>query len=112
MGSWRQHRGSAAEDSLASAAAPTLLQQHMGYPLFPGGQAVRVTYASRGGYIQDVITAALAPYAYAAKCLRAGLASVIPERALSLCSWWDLRRLVSGEPDIDVDNLKRNSKYE
>ena len=84
----------------------------MDYPLFPGGGGTPVTPSTRCAYVAHVIAASLAPYAFAAKCLRAGLARVIPDRALSLCSWWDLRRLVSGEPDIDVDNLKRNSKYD
>ena len=90
----------------------TLLPQLWGAPLAPLGGRTRVTAATRGAFIKAVIEYAMGPYSFAAAALRAGMAAVVPSRALSLCSWWDLRRLVSGEPDIDVDNLKRNSKYE
>jgi hypothetical protein len=103
--------GSAARRA-AAAAAPTLLPQLLGAPLVAGGEALAVTPANRGAFVRAVVAATLAPYAFAASCMRAGLASIVPPRALSLCSWRDLRRLVSGEPVIDIDNLKRNSKYD
>ena len=95
-----------------SDAAPTIIPQIFTFPLIPGGELVSVTIANRSAYLRAVVSAVMAPYAFAAACMRTGIAAVVPHRALSLCSWKDLRRLVSGEPDIDIENLKRNSKYE
>ena len=88
--------------------------QHGGVPLVAGGahRLVGAAQASRARWAAAVVQHCVAPYAHAAACIRHGLASVIPERAVSLCGWRDLVRLVCGDAAVDVENLYKNTKYD
>ena len=44
--------------------------------------------------------------------MRHGMAAVVPSRALALCGWRDMLRLVCGDAAIDIENLYRNTKYD
>jgi len=48
----------------------------------------------------------------AAKAIRLGLVSVIPERALMVCTWKELQQLVCGDAEIDLDLLREMTEYE
>lgn len=43
--------------------------------------------------------------------IRRGMAGVVPERALKLCTWQALEMLVCGDPHIDVDILMSHTTY-
>lgn len=111
--SGRSAAGIAAPGSLLAATrggAPVMQLAWM--PLLPGGTSLPVTYTSRQRYVSLVCARAFAPMAWAARHMRSGLAAIIPDRALRLCGWRDLQRLVCGENDVDLDVLKRNSEYD
>jgi hypothetical protein len=90
---------------------PVVHQMHS-LPLFRNGGSMLVTYANRLRYIKYVMRSFLKLFSGPAAAMRRGLACVVPERALSLCGWSDLRRLVCGESDIDLEVLRKNTVYE
>lgn len=102
----------AAAAAAASVGGTAVVRQHYQASLMPGGATTPVTLANRHRYISLIIQAAVAPYAHAVACMRAGMASVVPDRAISLCGWRDLLRLVCGDSAVDIENLYRNSKYD
>jgi len=53
----------------------------------------------------------LSAYDEQCKALRCGLLTVVPSSLLSLFSWKELRRMVSGDQKIDVDFLERHTSY-
>ena len=67
---------------------------------------------SRGRYVSLALNHIVASYAGPVKSMRRGLQALVPDRAIRLCSWQDLQRLVCGENEIDLDVLKRNTVYE
>jgi hypothetical protein len=69
----------------AAAAAWCFVGQHNNVALTPGGAALAVTasYASRLRWVSLVVQACIAPYAHAVACMRHGVSSIIPDRAIS-----------------------------
>ena len=90
------------------------ISQHEGVPLTPLGanELVSASQASRSKYVSLVVQACIAPYQYQVACMRHGMAAVVPSRALALCGWRDMLRLVCGDAAIDIENLYRNTKYD
>jgi len=46
------------------------------------------------------------------KSIAKGLNQVVPARMLSLFNWYDLEVLVCGNPNIDVEALRRHTVYQ
>lgn len=90
------------------------ITQHESIPLTPLGanELVSASQASRSKYVSLVVQACIAPYQYQVACMRHGMAAVVPSRALALCGWRDMLRLVCGDAAIDIENLYRNTKYD
>jgi len=109
-GSSNASSGSSASTSGSSQNA--IVRQHFTSPLMLGGTNTLVLPSNRMRYISLVIQAAVSSYTHAIGCIRSGMASVIPDRAISLCGWRDLLRLVCGDSSIDIENLYRNTKYD
>ena len=84
----------------------------MGWPLLPSGASTPVTYGSRLRYVDAVAATLAAQVAQGTAHIRRGLCTTFPERALRLCGWRDLQRLVCGEDDIDLELLKRNTDFD
>ena len=82
---------------VAATGGGSPTRQHAWLPLLPGGAGMPVTYANRGRYVSLVLGRVWSLLSFATRAMRAGLAAIIPERALRLCGWRDLQRLVCGE---------------
>jgi hypothetical protein len=80
--------------------------------LVPGGRDVPVTFASRLRYAEAAEAHRLHECDVQLAALRRGLANVVPIRALSLFTWQECEVLVAGSPVIDVEVLKRHTRYE
>ena len=94
---------SAAASFSAARGSGASVSQCLALPLVPGGETMRVTYASRRRYVELTVAAVAAQYSAAAQAMRRGMAAAVPERALRLCSWRDLQRLVCGEDEVDSE---------
>jgi len=75
------------------------------------GKSTGLTYELRHQYTDLVIKSRLHESARQIDAVRKGLDSVVPIRMLSLFSWFDLETLVCGNPHIDVEALRRHTKF-
>ena len=92
--------------------APGAVRQLLHLPLCADGAALPVTFRSRGRFVALLAAAVLEQYSAAARAMRRGLVSIIPDRAVRLCGGSELQRLVCGEPDIDLDVLRANTEFD
>jgi len=83
-----------------------------GMALVPGGDGLAVTLGNRDAFITAVLSRFARRYKGATDHMRQGLTCIIPERALQTCTWKELARLTCGEPDVDLDVLKRNTAFD
>jgi hypothetical protein len=77
--------------------------------LIPGGAAIPVTADRRAEFAALVIRTRLHESDAQLRAIRRGFNSVVPLAMLSLFSWWEVEHLVCGNPDIDIDVLKRHA---
>jgi hypothetical protein len=80
--------------------------------LLPGGKDMRVTFTNRHRFCDLVEQFRLHEFDAPIAAIRRGMAGVIPIRALSLFTWQQCEELVAGRPDIDIELLKRMTRYE
>jgi len=82
-------------------------------PLVPGGDYVPVDYHARLHYCRLAQTYRLhTEFDVAARAMRRGLQTIIPERVLGLFTWSEFEVLICGSPEIDVELLKRHTTYQ
>lgn len=79
--------------------------------LVPNGKTIRVTYKDRVKYANKIIQARLKESLLQVKCIRKGISQLVPEPFLNYLSGSDLEVLVCGRPRVDVDLLKKHTKY-
>lgn len=79
--------------------------------LRPGGAQQRVEYKERYQYVRDVVKARLFESRLQMHYVKLGLYSIVPREALSLLTWQELELRVCGEPTLDVQVLKRVTRY-
>ena len=78
----------------------------------PGGAHRRVRLADRLAFVEAATAFRLHEFDPQLAAIRRGLGTIVPLRAMSLFSAAEVEVLVSGRPDIDVDTLRRHTKYE
>lgn len=71
----------------------------------------RVTVAGAAAYVKAARSYRLHEFDAACSAMRAGLVSLVPERALRLLTWRELELSICGDPVVDVDELKRHTTY-
>lgn len=80
--------------------------------LKPGGAAIRVTDANKKEYVNLVarhrMTTAIKEQI---RAFLEGFWDVVPRELISMFSDHELELLISGLPEIDVDDLRRNTEY-
>ncbi len=90
---------------------PRLTFVDEGEELIPDGARVEVTARSRLAFVRMVIARRRRLVLPAAEAMRRGMANIIPDRGIALCSDRDLRVLVCGPDQIDIEVLKRHTQY-
>lgn len=80
-------------------------------PLCPGGKNILVTYETRIEYCSLVETQRLKEIQDGVAAILEGLTLVIPSALLTLFTWEELSWKICGKPFIDVDLLRRHTKY-
>lgn len=78
-------------------------------PLLPGGASIRVTPQNRRQFVDLALKYKLHEFDRQVAALYAGLVSVVPERAVKLCTGGELEVLVCGDARIDVEVLKAHT---
>lgn len=80
--------------------------------LMDGGKAIDVTASNREKFISAVIGRRLNEAAKQMEHLRRGLELIVEHRILSLFTWYDLERMICGDPNIDIELLRRHTVYQ
>ncbi|ETO26164.1 ubiquitin protein ligase [Reticulomyxa filosa] len=76
------------------------------------GKSIDVTKKNLSEFVSLVIKKRLNEASEQLKSIAKGLNQVVPARMLSLFSWYDLEILVCGNPNIDVEALRRHTVYQ
>jgi len=79
--------------------------------LRPNGAAHKVTWGDKEAYADAVVALRLDEFATQMQAVRAGLVSVVPKRLLSLLTPTELESLVCGSPELDLELLKKHTRY-
>jgi E3 ubiquitin-protein ligase HACE1 len=80
--------------------------------LKPGGNSIEVTDANKHEYVQLVTEMRMTQaIGHQIKSFREGFHEIIPHSLISLFDEYELELLMSGLPDIDVDDWERNTEY-
>lgn len=80
--------------------------------LIPGHASAPVNASSRNAFLSHALRARLHEFDPAVAAMRRGLGSVVPLHALALMTPAHIDELVAGQPEIDVERLKRHAAYE
>jgi len=80
--------------------------------LIPGGADIDVTFDTRHKFADLVIQYRLHEVDQQCAAIRAGLGQMIPLRPLTLFNWQELQTMVCGSPTVNVDLLKKCTRYE
>ncbi|KAJ1685644.1 hypothetical protein LUZ63_017034 [Rhynchospora breviuscula] len=82
------------------------------YELIPGGRNIRVTEENKHEYVDRIaehrLTTAIRPQINA---FLEGFTELIPKDLISIFNDKELELLISGLPDIDLDDLRANTEY-
>jgi len=89
----------------------TQLSDNSEVELKKDGKSFTVTYENRKEFQDLSIKMRLDEANKQIKAIRKGLNAVVPLRMLSLFSWHDLEELVCGNPVVDIEILRRHTKY-
>jgi len=80
--------------------------------VLPNGSEIPVKPSERAEYAKCVRKARMMESEKQVKAMRDGLLAVVPEALLSCLTWQDFERGVCGSPEITVNDLKANCRYE
>lgn len=89
----------------------TALSDGQEVELVERGRQTRVTYQDRLSFGELLLNSRLTEATLQMKAVRKGLHQIIAPSMLALLDWRDLEQLVCGNPDIDVEALRRNTIY-
>lgn len=79
--------------------------------LYPGSSGVPLTFENRRQYLSLAIQTRLHEASQQVAAIRRGMGMVVPLHLLSLFTWQELEVAVCGEKTIDIELLKRHTKY-
>mmetsp|Transcript_8144 Transcript_8144/g.8008 ORF Transcript_8144/g.8008 Transcript_8144/m.8008 type:complete len:924 (-) Transcript_8144:32-2803(-) len=79
--------------------------------LKPNGHNIPVTYETKDEFIALVLNARFNESSKQSQALRTGLAKLVPLGLLNLVTWRQLEEWVCGKPHVDIELLKRHTRY-
>lgn len=79
--------------------------------LVPGGRAMPVGAETAAQYVALATQFKTREFAVQVELIRAGLAAIIPPRAITLCTAEGLELRVCGDPHVDIEALKAHTVY-
>jgi len=99
-------------DSLSVDKFTTLLSNGKEVEVKPNGRSIPVLYENRYEFVDLNVSTRLHESDQQVRAIRKGLNSIVPANMLSLFSSFDLEMLVCGNPEIDVDLLRKHTHYQ
>jgi E3 ubiquitin-protein ligase HECTD3 len=76
-----------------------------------GGSNRELTYENRIEYAKKVLATRLKEFQIQVTSIKRGICSIVPEALLNMVSYKEIEEFIYGSKHIDVDLLKRNTKY-
>jgi len=98
-------------DTLLDERFTTQLSNGQEEELKKEGKSIRVAYETREEYITRCINARLHESDQQVRAIRKGLNAVVPAHMLSLFSPYDLELMVCGDPEINIELLRKHTVY-
>jgi len=80
--------------------------------LIEGGSTIDVTFENRLQYVELVVQKRLSESRAQIQAIKRGLSQIIPVGVLSLFAWSEVEAVVCGKPEVDVEQLRKHTKYE
>ena len=99
------------EESIFETWSVTLSDQETLVELRDGGKDERVLYEERLEYIKLALYTRMRECSIQCAAIKRGIAKVIPEALLNMVTYNELETWVCGKAIVDVDLLKRHTKY-
>jgi len=99
-------------ESLGVEKFTTLLSNGKDVAVKPNGHNLPLRYEQRAEYVELSIQTRLHESDVQIRAIRKGLHAIVPENMLALFSWLDLELMVCGNPEIDLDLLRKHTKYQ
>ncbi|XP_025889253.1 E3 ubiquitin-protein ligase HECTD3 [Nothoprocta perdicaria] len=90
----------------------TVLSDQRVVELIPNGSSTVVRYEDRREFIRLVQKARLEESKEQIAAIRAGLFRVVPQAMLDLLPWQEVEKMVCGEPEITVTDLRKHITFE
>jgi other hect domain ubiquitin protein ligase E3 len=75
------------------------------------GRFIPVTYENKDEYISAVLACRFSESEKQSQAIREGLSKLVPNALLNLVTWRQLEDWVCGKPEVDIDLLKRHTRY-
>jgi hypothetical protein len=75
------------------------------------GKQLKVQYEERIDYIKQAIYTRLKECSLQCEAIKRGIAKIIPEALLNMVTYNELETWVCGKAVVDIDLLKRHTKY-
>ena len=89
----------------------TLSDQQTLIELKEDGKQLKVQYEERIDYIKQAIYTRLKECSLQCEAIKRGIAKIIPEALLNMVTYNELETWVCGKAVVDIDLLKRHTKY-
>lgn len=80
--------------------------------LMPGGKDIPVTFTNRMRFFDAAVRFRLHEFDVQLAAMKRGLANIVPISALRLFTWQEVETLVCGKADIDLEYLRKHTRYE
>jgi hypothetical protein len=81
------------------------------FDLIPNGQFTPVTYENKADFIDRLLRTRFTESRRQSEAIRTGLAKLVPIGLLNLITWRQLEEWVCGRPVIDLELLRRHTRY-
>ena len=79
--------------------------------LIPNGRFIPVEHQNKEEFIQKVLDYRFQESTRQSEALREGLSKLVPPGLLNLVTWRQLEEWVCGKPNVDLDLLRRHTRY-
>lgn len=79
--------------------------------LYEGGSEDKVTFEKRVEFVSQVLAARIKEVQVQCEAIRRGIAKIVPEPLLNLATPEELETWVCGRNIVDIELLKRHTKY-
>ena len=99
------------EETIFDTWSVLLSDQETIVELRPDGKEERVAFEERQQYVERALATRMRECAVQCEAIKRGMAKIIPEALLNMVTYIELETWVCGKAIVDIDLLKRHTKY-